>query len=134
MTYAEQLRHPRWQRRRLERLNKADFRCEKCSVDDRPLHVHHKAYRNGAAPWEYADDELLVLCEDCHRDEHDLRPASPLERFECLLDALTTEAIDRALTVDEMLRGERLAYFSNPDPQFEAERARQLAGLRSRSH
>lgn len=73
MTYAERLKDPRWQRKRLERLQLADFACEECSSTTKTLHVHHKFYRKSAMPWEYSDAELEVLCEDCHEEIHHLR-------------------------------------------------------------
>jgi 5-methylcytosine-specific restriction endonuclease McrA len=72
-SYAELLKDPRWQRRRLEILERGDFSCELCEATDRTLHVHHKLYRKGAMPWEYADHELRALCEDCHSQLHHLR-------------------------------------------------------------
>jgi len=73
MTYSEQLKHPKWQKRRLEILNRAGFRCESCEESEKTLHVHHKRYHKGAMAWEYADDELVALCEDCHASETLLR-------------------------------------------------------------
>lgn len=70
MSYAQQLRHPNWQRRRLERLAVADFQCEDCGDGDNTLNVHHPRYFKGRKAWEYADDELQVLCETCHHDHH----------------------------------------------------------------
>jgi len=71
LTYSERLRDPRWQRRRLEIMQRAGFICEECVAQDhRTLNVHHKVYRRGAMPWEYTDDELECLCEDCHRKRH----------------------------------------------------------------
>jgi hypothetical protein len=74
-TYAELLKDPRWQRKRLEILNATDFRCENCDSADKTLHVHHKIYRKGALPWEYEAHELQALCEDCHDAEHQVRAA-----------------------------------------------------------
>lgn len=65
-TYIELLRDPRWQKKRLEILNRSDFHCEGCGREDKTLHVHHRLYRKGAKPWEYADTELDALCENCH--------------------------------------------------------------------
>lgn len=73
MTYAEQLKDPRWQRRRLEVLNQANFECTCCGNKEKTLHVHHKIYRKGHKVWEYPDAELEVLCEDCHLNETLLR-------------------------------------------------------------
>jgi hypothetical protein len=71
-SYAEKLRDPRWQRRRLEVLSRAEFSCERCNATDKTLNVHHKLYKKGHAPWEYGDDELAVLCEPCHKVHHEL--------------------------------------------------------------
>lgn len=73
-TYSEKLRDPRWQRRRLEKLNASDWKCDKCSTPHVTLHVHHIKYTKGKEPWEYADDELRVLCEVCHSAEHPNKP------------------------------------------------------------
>jgi hypothetical protein len=39
----------------------------------KPLNVHHKRYRRGAKPWEYEANELIVLCEDCHEEWHQIK-------------------------------------------------------------
>jgi hypothetical protein len=65
-TYYEKLKDPRWQRRRLEVLSRASWACESCGAKDRTLHVHHRIYRRGANPWDYADADLQSLCESCH--------------------------------------------------------------------
>ena len=70
MTYSEQLKHPNWQRKRLEALNAAEFRCQCCYDAETTLHVHHKRYFKGRMAWEYALAELAVLCESCHEEEH----------------------------------------------------------------
>ena len=66
MTYSEQLRDPRWQRRRLEILNRAGFKCEDCG-QEKFLHVHHSFYTRSLVLWEYDDESLKALCEDCHK-------------------------------------------------------------------
>jgi hypothetical protein len=68
-TYNEQLRDPRWQRKRLEALSASDWQCSRCHNDRRTLHVHHLEYRP-VPPWEYALSELEVLCDKCHREVH----------------------------------------------------------------
>lgn len=83
-TWIEQLRDPRWQRRRLDILQRANFSCEYCGRADLPLHVHHGLYHKGHAPWQYADDELKSLCEECHRDEHALREV--LKQWLCCMN------------------------------------------------
>ena len=71
MTYAEQLRHPNWQKRRLERLDASGWECQNCGEKQVTLHVHHRRYVKGRMAWEYDDIELAVLCEECHESEHE---------------------------------------------------------------
>jgi hypothetical protein len=65
--YWQLLRDPRWQRKRLEVMERAEFACEECSSATDTLNVHHRHYVKGRKPWEYGDDELRCLCENCHR-------------------------------------------------------------------
>jgi len=71
ISYADLLRDPRWQRKRLEILQRDDFTCRKCKAKDKTLHVHHVAYYKGQDPWEYSDDFFLTLCFECHEEEGD---------------------------------------------------------------
>jgi 5-methylcytosine-specific restriction endonuclease McrA len=34
------------------------------------LQVHHKKYINGKRLWEYENDDLITLCNDCHNETH----------------------------------------------------------------
>ena len=79
MTYQQKLRHPFWQKKRLELLNLAGWMCQQCKAVDKPLQVHHKNYRKGLNPWEYDLCELESLCEHCHAEEH--RPLRSRGRF-----------------------------------------------------
>jgi hypothetical protein len=72
-TYSEKLRDPRWQKKRLEVMSGSKFECEFCGAKDKTLNVHHKLYRRGAQPWEYANGDLECLCEDCHKNTEALR-------------------------------------------------------------
>lgn len=40
--------------------------CQMCGRNDRPVSVHHKVYRKGTKVWDYSDDELICICDDCH--------------------------------------------------------------------
>lgn len=59
-------KHPKWQRRRLEIMERSNFTCEACGETEVELQVHHKTYRPGADPWEYEDSNLVSLCRPCH--------------------------------------------------------------------
>jgi hypothetical protein len=66
-TYWEQLRDPRWQKKRLEIMQRDEFICQSCGDAGKTLNVHHGYYAKGLAPWEYEDETLRTLCEDCHK-------------------------------------------------------------------
>ena len=66
-SYYELLRHPNWQKMRLEVMQRAGFECERCDVADVTLNVHHTYYEKGLAPWEYPEESLSCLCEPCHQ-------------------------------------------------------------------
>jgi len=91
-TYAEKLKDPRWQRKRLEVLNIHDFTCDGCYGDGNTLHVHHLYYVSGRDPWEYPNFALTVLCEDCHSFAHSA-PAAPME-FERIMQMFQIRQTD----------------------------------------
>jgi predicted RNA-binding Zn-ribbon protein involved in translation (DUF1610 family) len=68
MTYAEKLKDPRWQKKRLEILERDQWTCRNCFDKTTTLHVHHLTYAKKAEPWDYPEDYLLTLCEKCHKD------------------------------------------------------------------
>ncbi len=70
-TYRQKLQDPRWQKKRLEVMNRADWRCEWCGTDatsgrTRGLQVHHGWYGRDVEPWEYELEVLYCLCDGCH--------------------------------------------------------------------
>ncbi len=75
-TYSEKLLDPRWQRKRLEILQRDNFTCRGCDNDQATLHVHHLAYERDREPWDYPNSALITYCRDCHVAEHETRGAS----------------------------------------------------------
>lgn len=73
LTYAEQLKHPNWQKKRLKVLDASGFECQDCGAKDETLHVHHKRYVKGRMAWEYGRQELACLCESCHEKSHEIK-------------------------------------------------------------
>lgn len=67
MTYAQKLRDPRWQKKRLEILNRDNFKCTQCGDSESTLSVHHKRYFKGREPWEYDGNLLITVCDNCHK-------------------------------------------------------------------
>lgn len=68
MTYSEKLKDPRWQKKRLEILNRDEFKCQHCLDEESTLNVHHISYSEGE-PWEIENKLLLTLCKNCHEHE-----------------------------------------------------------------
>lgn len=69
-TYSDKLRDPRWQKKRLEILQRDEFCCQECTDDSSTLHVHHTRYVKGRDPWDYGNGFLVTLCESCHAQLH----------------------------------------------------------------
>ena len=74
MTYHEQLKSPKWQKRRLEALESSGYTCSFCRSTEKQLHVHHTFYDSKRMIWEYDELELIVLCADCHKEWHTMIP------------------------------------------------------------
>ncbi len=66
--YAAALTDPRWQRKRLEIMQRDGWACTRCGDAESQLHVHHSAY-NGK-PWECPDSAMFTLCHECHSKQH----------------------------------------------------------------
>lgn len=64
MTYAEKLLDPRWQKKRLEILNRESFTCQLCGDTETTLHIHHEKYH--ANPWDTDNSLLKCYCKHCH--------------------------------------------------------------------
>lgn len=90
MTYSEKLKDPRWQKKRLEILNRDDWTCRYCGDKETTLHVHHELYTKGADPWDYDDYLLTTLCEECHEINHLVK--TDLEKL--LLSAVRVRMIE----------------------------------------
>lgn len=82
--YAQKLRDPRWQKRRLEILEAAQWKCEDCENDGSELQIHHCCYIKGREPWEYTRNSLMALCDRCHQERQQVE-AEAKSAFSVLL-------------------------------------------------
>lgn len=57
---------PRWQKVRLQVMERDFFKCKCCGATDRELQVHHLVYEKGKRIWESNPSDLLTLCHHCH--------------------------------------------------------------------
>ncbi len=62
--YSQKLKDPRWQKKRLEIMQRDGFKCTCCGDSTSTLNVNHLRYSGD--PWEAEDKYLETLCECCH--------------------------------------------------------------------
>lgn len=73
-TYGELLFRPEWKAKRKEIIER-DKCCVVCESSE-VLQVHHRQYHfivrenRFKMPWDYANNLLITLCEQCHRRGH----------------------------------------------------------------
>ena len=70
-SYADKLKHPNWQKLRLEILERDGWKCRRCQNKDDTLNVHHLIYEAKKDPWDYPPALLISLCTKCHDDVED---------------------------------------------------------------
>ncbi len=77
--YSKKLRDPRWQKKRLEVLERDNWKCKKCGDDKHELHVHHLRY--SGEPWDVELEDLDTLCALCHKAIEVLNSAEYLPAY-----------------------------------------------------
>jgi len=98
-SYYEKLRDPRWQKKRLGIMERDNFSCTSCGSTIGTLNVHHRvAYRKNTDPWDYENDELTTLCEECH------------SQISELVNEITSIAMGRCYCVDSAVKMRNLMY------------------------
>lgn len=94
MKWADQYKHPLWQKKRLEALDKAEYACQCCGDSESQLHVHHKQYFKGRMIWQYETGELSVLCAECHEAAH-----AQMDELKSLLSALDPDGVPSVISL-----------------------------------
>lgn len=73
--YERLLKSDYWKGYSYSLIKERNFICEDCGRQfynqRNKLHVHHLVYRD-VNPWSYNPDEVVVLCEECHKKRHGL--------------------------------------------------------------
>jgi len=73
-TYTDQYKDSRWQKKRLEIMERDNFACRSCGKsEDVTLNVHHAYYEKGKKVWEYKNGSLVTWCQKCHKIRHALK-------------------------------------------------------------
>lgn len=76
--YENLLKSDYWKGYSYSLIKERNFTCEDCGRrfpnERNKLQVHHLVYRD-VNPWSYRPDEVIVLCEECHRKRHGIEDA-----------------------------------------------------------
>ncbi len=99
--YGELLKDPRWQKKRLQVLERDNWTCQGCDKKSDTLNVHHYMYVKGGNPWDSEDADLVTLCEACHSTET-LR-ANSIDAIACLLRRIPAIHIFRIYDILSMI-------------------------------
>ena len=71
--YEKLLKSDYWKGYSYSLIKERNFTCQDCGRrfynERNKLQVHHLVYRD-VNPWSYNPDELIVLCEECHKKRH----------------------------------------------------------------
>jgi hypothetical protein len=105
MSYADKLRDPRWQKRRLEIMERDGWTCLGCGDKTNTLTVHHLVYTG--EPWDAPANHLETLCEECHGWREDFNKLAGRS-------VIPTRAILGILSFNQMI-GKRPDRVINPD-------------------
>lgn len=62
--YSNLLKSPKWQKKRLNVLNRDNFTCIYCGDKETELHIHHLKYNGN--PIESPLSDLQTVCKNCH--------------------------------------------------------------------
>lgn len=68
--FYDQYKDPRWQKKRLEIMERDGFMCQCCGESKSELNVHHKKYIKDKDLWDYDNKYLVTLCSNCHKETH----------------------------------------------------------------
>jgi len=111
MEYKEQIKDGRWQRKRLEIMQRDDFKCNICNEVNK-LHVHHLYYKPNAKIWEYDNETLVTVCDNCHELLHkELGKISGLIAFKMLrsnIDILELYDVDNLEWLSENIKSKEI--------------------------
>ena len=114
--YEKLLQSDYWKGFSYSLIKERDFTCEDCGRrfynQRNKLQVHHLVYRD-INPWSYKPEEMVVLCEECHKKRHGFIQEDNQE-------VNTTQTKDtfgdytKTYSYSTEAKGERMHYSSTP--------------------
>lgn len=103
MKYAEKLKDPRWQKKRLQILERDNWKCRACGTTEKTLHVHHIFYMQDTEPWDVHDGLLITFCKDCHEGICENGPCSSCDEYKKDCFGVATDPHDIIIHVADLL-------------------------------
>ena len=70
--WKDQYKHPLWQKKRLQIMQRDGFHCMICGNSERQLHIHHNRYDHKLI-WKCRSDSMITVCSECHEKFHNRR-------------------------------------------------------------
>jgi hypothetical protein len=119
--YWQLLQDPRWQKKRLQIMERDNWECKHCRNKGAKLNVHHYYYISKRMPWDYPDWALITVCDQCHEGEHgeklndfEQTVANCLQAFGHIVSmdavgALLSDWRDGKMSDEEMMHNLRIA-------------------------
>ncbi len=101
-SYKEKYLDPRWQKMRLQIMERDGFACTVCGETKLTLNVHHEEYWPGRDPWEYHPNILLTLCVRCH-ERATIENPNPYELRHQAEQTLLDELRNKGFTSEDVL-------------------------------
>lgn len=95
MAYKDELRDPRWQKKRLKIFERDKWTCQICRSKTKTLSIHHKKYIKGKKAWQYPDRLLLTVCQPCHET---IRTKELIRKKLAKLEAKISKTFNRKLS------------------------------------
>jgi NAD-dependent SIR2 family protein deacetylase len=83
-------------------MQRDNFTCQLCFSTTETLHVHHLAYE-GLYPWDTPDNNLITLCEECHKKLENDKKVSNNSPFFTKINNLRRMTIYFEMAEDEEL-------------------------------
>lgn len=100
--YERLLKSDYWKGYSYSLIKERNFTCEDCGRrfygERNKLQVHHLVYRD-VNPWSYSPDEVVVLCEDCHKKRHGI--ATKKEAHPSFTQSPFGDDVDNPFTIDD---------------------------------
>lgn len=107
-TYEQKLLDPRWisfaegfRERVKERIGGEEPECYGCGKSG-PLDVHHRRYFRDCEPWQYEDEDLILVCRECHKRIH----AVSNEFYSWLISLEPSSEYEARYLLDELVKSQ----------------------------